>query len=553
MAGSEKSCLLADNNKCKRCGKDARTGYQCINCKTMTHLSCIKYMKNVEKLEGKTIICCDGEDSTDLTITASDEQVDEDTDESFCSVKDIIEAHIKLLMKLLEPRATSINQNQNEDRADPRNAEVRKGKENPILTSGSKSSTGTHIAGGTTKFQQVATSAASTLSSVHTKRSEAPTASTPALPAATSVPRSTESKNDETWQTVRGRRNRRRDSLVIGSNTSVRGVEKKAVLHVSRIGPDVTAQEMTSFLKNNFPEVQVDKLNSKRPDVYSSFKIEINHSNLKSAIDAEKWPRNKTIIITGDFNVKFNTEDGNTMTLINLMESFGLHYTVYANTRGNACIDNIFTNLPNGKYCTTTVDLGISDHLGIVFCYSSSNNITLYNHRINIRPITEEGLYMLYNILQNVDWLFINDSSIELELKCEKFVFLISAAIENSFPLKSKHANTFTKDKLQWFTPELNNIRDTLNLLREINKTYPELITKSSISKYHQYYKNQLNIAKRRYHDNYILQSNNKQKARWEIINKSKQSRQCQSCTLKPSELNNYFINIPEPQQQSGL
>nr|CAI5855307.1 unnamed protein product [Callosobruchus analis] len=88
------------------------------------------------------------------------------------------------------------------------------------------------------------------------------------------------------------------------------------------------------------------------------------------------------------------------MTLINLMESFGLHYTVYANTRGNACIDNIFTNLPNGKYCTTTVDLGISDHLGIVFCYSSSNNITLYNHRINIRPITEEGLYMLYNILQ---------------------------------------------------------------------------------------------------------------------------------------------------------
>nr|CAI5865990.1 unnamed protein product [Callosobruchus analis] len=227
------------------------------------------------------------------------------------------------------------------------------------------------------------------------------------------------------------------------------------------------------------------------------------------------------------------------------MESFGLHYTVYANTRGNACIDNIFTNLPNGKYCTTTVDLGISDHLGIVFCYSSSNNITLYNHRINIRPITEEGLYMLYNILQNVDWLFINDSSIELELKCEKFVFLISAAIDNSFPLKSKHANTFTKDKLQWFTPELNNIRDTLNLLREINKTYPELITKSSITKYHQYYKNQLNIAKRRYHDNYIIQSNNKQKARWEIINKSKQSRQCESCTLKPSELNNYFINIP--------
>nr|CAI5853499.1 unnamed protein product [Callosobruchus analis] len=202
-----------------------------------------------------------------------------------------------------------------------------------------------------------------------------------------------------------------------------------------------------------------------------------------------KLQRNKTIIITGDFNVKFNTEDGNTMTLINLMESFGLRYTVYANTRGNACIDNIFTNLPNGKYCTTTVDLGISDHLGIVFCYSSSNNITLYNHRINIRPITEEGLYMLYNILQNVDWLFINDSSIELELKCEKFVFLISAAIENSFPLKSKHANTFTKDKLQWFTPELNNIRDTLNLLREINKTYPELITKSSITKYHQYYK----------------------------------------------------------------
>nr|CAI5860150.1 unnamed protein product [Callosobruchus analis] len=122
--------------------------------------------------------------------------------------------------------------------------------------------------------------------------------STVAVPASAPEAHSDRSNNDGSWQQVKGRRSRRSESLVIGSNssnTTVKGVEKKAFLHVTRIDPNVTEKDMTSFMKNCFPEVKVGKLNSKRPDLYASFKVEINQSNFKSAMCADKWPKNACI------------------------------------------------------------------------------------------------------------------------------------------------------------------------------------------------------------------------------------------------------------------
>nr|CAH7714791.1 unnamed protein product [Callosobruchus chinensis] len=82
------------------------------------------------------------------------------------------------------------------------------------------------------------------------------------------------------WQRVQGRRTRKRSSLVIGagSDNNVKGVAKRVSLHVSRIHPQTTLDEMETMVRCNFPEASVEQLKSKYPDEYSSFKVSIYQS-----------------------------------------------------------------------------------------------------------------------------------------------------------------------------------------------------------------------------------------------------------------------------------
>nr|CAI5846807.1 unnamed protein product [Callosobruchus analis] len=123
MATNEKRSISAVLKSCKRCGSVAKTGPQCINCKTVVHPGCVKYIKNLRKIDTKSVICCDGDDSSDTTIKVmEEEQSDDDGDISFCSVKEIIEAdtqqtikslidQVSILSKRLEQPTTSAIRN----------------------------------------------------------------------------------------------------------------------------------------------------------------------------------------------------------------------------------------------------------------------------------------------------------------------------------------------------------------------------------------------------------------------------------------------------------
>lgn len=107
---------------------------------------------------------------------------------------------------------------------------------------------------------------------------------------------SADANHSQPWATVQNKR--RRQNLIVGTNskdTNIRGVEKKVALHVCRIEPSIKTEELQSFLQSSFPEVICEKLNSKFPDIYSSFKVTISQNNFKSAMDPLKWPANACI------------------------------------------------------------------------------------------------------------------------------------------------------------------------------------------------------------------------------------------------------------------
>ncbi|KAG5898431.1 hypothetical protein JTB14_036514 [Gonioctena quinquepunctata] len=97
----------------------------------------------------------------------------------------------------------------------------------------------------------------------------------------------------EEWKTIQ--RRKPRGQVVIGNNTSIqvngrhmKGVPKLIDIHVSRVDPSMSAEDLKEFVKLNFPEAQCSALRSKYPDKYSSFKITSNAESRGFRFSTEK-------------------------------------------------------------------------------------------------------------------------------------------------------------------------------------------------------------------------------------------------------------------------
>ena len=107
----------------------------------------------------------------------------------------------------------------------------------------------------------------------------------------------------------------------------------------------------------------------------------------------EKLTLRKGIIITGDFNVHFHAETREARLLCQLFLSFGLFKSNHYNTRGNACLDNIFTNLNSEFFTINIVDPSLSDHLALSFVYNRDERaLPVANSSIVMRPITQQAV-----------------------------------------------------------------------------------------------------------------------------------------------------------------
>lgn len=86
----------------------------------------------------------------------------------------------------------------------------------------------------------------------------------------------------------------KRSKTIIGSNSesviSLKRPLKLAFLHVYKLHPETTVADVKNFLEPIFPEVQVEQLNSRYPDYYSSFKVTINETKLDAAMTPTLWP-----------------------------------------------------------------------------------------------------------------------------------------------------------------------------------------------------------------------------------------------------------------------
>lgn len=255
---------------------------------------------------------------------------------------------------------------------------------------------------------------------------------------------------------------------------------------------------------------------------------------------------NKKAIITGDFNVQFHNPDKYTHALFNLFTSFGFNACNDSPTRQHSCLDNIFVNFSKDMYISNTIDPKISDHFGIKLTVKNCSPPQV-SKKILYRPITDAGLFNLNTYLQQVDWGFIDDLSLNIDAKSEIFLNTITFGLEMFFPVKSRILTNDKKQNLRWFTDNLRQMRETLHLLQDIYKNNPSSDLKDLIHKTKRNYRQELVKARKTANDNYIHTNKNQPKAMWNLINANKsQKSEKVSNIISPDDFNNYFGNIAQ-------
>lgn len=103
-----------------------------------------------------------------------------------------------------------------------------------------------------------------------------------------------EKGSDETVRVVTNKKrinNKNKVILGTANNLSIKGAVKQGHVHAFGFDPKVNKDEIVTYLKeNNIEGVSCEKMQSRRPDHYSSFKISFPMENLERIKSPNLWP-----------------------------------------------------------------------------------------------------------------------------------------------------------------------------------------------------------------------------------------------------------------------
>lgn len=99
--------------------------------------------------------------------------------------------------------------------------------------------------------------------------------------------------SSEKW-VVKEKRKYRKLDVIKGNNktlTEIKGATKYSHLHVYRLDPGMTTEHLINYIKSkNIPAVQCEKLRSRHPETYASFKVSVPEKYYEELMKPEMWP-----------------------------------------------------------------------------------------------------------------------------------------------------------------------------------------------------------------------------------------------------------------------
>lgn len=273
------------------------------------------------------------------------------------------------------------------------------------------------------------------------------------------------------------------------------------------------------------------------------FNIFINQ--LTRAIDS--IGQNRNILVIGDFNVLFGTNQTRSVELCDIFETYGLFPGVNVETRHGNCLDNVFMNFDTDHVLLDVINNGLSDHNSIEAKIPLPPQIKNKPTNKICRPITEVGKFVFYQLIEGLSWEFVGNNEVDVNNKFQIFCNLIKGAFCQAFPEKC-YVKREAGKLFPWFNDSLRRMREQLHFLQDLCGQNHSLRLINQKNKFKNEYKAAIKQAKKNFNNNLIKNSSNKTKTMWNIINNNRASHQAKNAdhNIAPDQFNDYFTNIAE-------
>lgn len=236
----------------------------------------------------------------------------------------------------------------------------------------------------------------------------------------------------------------------------------------------------------------------------------------------------KTVVI-GDFNIDVLGDKSSNKEFINLMNTYGLRYTISTFTRefkgSKSAIDNIFTNISDDLIKSSVVVTAMTDHhaqeaeIGVPAAVA---NVPRFREA---RKFSDENVQCLRFNLQKESWDDVFSAS-NLDDKFNAFFNTLKFHFDVCFPIKKLKINDSHFKLKVPLTKEILNFKDRLtdlySLSKDLDSSHPLRLDYRRVKRL---YRKKIADAKSEVALKMINSSSNKSKSIWNIVNGQKPTK----------------------------
>lgn len=296
---------IGEIKKCKRCQKPTTVGLKCVKCGTLSHRSCIKSMKNAVILDEYSANCCLVEENLQSTIPEVISCSNPRTPNSAVKEKspfnsmDINEIRIMYLEELVKQKDATIK---NQDIAIQSLQEqimlLKRGllsNSNQKLDINETSARAHSASSQSNSYNQKSTNKHFiTTNEVSNAVHNAQTASL--CNHFVNIEQEAVPKSN-----INSRPRNKPKTLLVGKmhmdNVYLKAAQKVSLkyFHITNFAPETEIDTLREYLITLSSEIKIEKINSRRPEIYSSFKLSIPETDVDTIMNPDIWPEGVVI------------------------------------------------------------------------------------------------------------------------------------------------------------------------------------------------------------------------------------------------------------------
>lgn len=308
---SKNTVNTASSNKCKRCKNPVQTGLKCVVCGVISHKSCLNALKTVKFLDDSTVNCCNG--SSDITTIRDQSVRSPDPVGAHFSTEDIKIKYLEELIRqrdiIIETQSVAIKSLQEQvsylkNELEKQSSFVKRvadtERTRPPQSCSSKVANKDTSSGsnGGNNFNVAPSYVTAAAVSHAVEMAQTSVTSQNVIHLNDDLQNIGENSNSVPQRGPRFKNPRKSRTILVGdaeclSDDSILKAAKAVALkhfHTTNWDPDTNDESLTKYLSELVPDVQVEKLNSRNPRIYASFKVTVPSSEVHKITKPEVWP-----------------------------------------------------------------------------------------------------------------------------------------------------------------------------------------------------------------------------------------------------------------------